>query len=284
MRRISFLWAFCGLLCFSASGQSPPSDIYNRLQQITDHQVVADIYPSQKLIEAVNADLLVALQSGSLSLDTLKNMISVQELPELNVTLFSYQIPIKKGAYQHECIVKNEESFIVLQDISDEVPINETMIFRDGDWRGSYVYNAIPIEMEKDKVIMIFGYDANDDYQLIKTIDFIHILDDGTVQTGYPGLFHEDGPYYRRVFNYNAGSVIGVNYNEQLDKIIFDNLVPMEDELGRPGAVTDGSYHGYVLKDGKWTYVDKIYDHKYDEAPRPAAVLDKRNKKLGPRN
>jgi hypothetical protein len=63
------------------------------------------------------------------------------------------------------------------------------------------------------------------------------------------------------LLEYSATVSVTLNYNEDLDRVVFDHLIygsPIRGEM--PTNVPDGSYSGMVLtKDGIWKYVDKIY-------------------------
>lgn len=116
-------------------------------------------------------------------------------------------------------------------------------------------------------------------------MDVLHI-DEGEITLG--GEFFEDrnspGTYLERIMiRYSIDATANLNYNPGLKMIIHDHLIQRIGRMPGQGPVMlpDGTYEGYEWKDGKWQYVEKIYEHTYDEAPRPTPVLDEKKNIFG---
>ncbi len=61
---------------------------------------------------------------------------------------------------------------------------------------------------------------------------------------------------------------------------MFDHLTMIGGEYGEgPVQIPDGTYEAYRLNNGKWEYVEKVFDQILDEAPRPSPVLNGRSGK-----
>ena len=56
--------------------------------------------------------------------------------------------------------------------------------------------------------------------------------------------------------------------------VLIDHMIPWTSPFGRGiTAVPDGSYDALRLENGRWKYVDKVFDDKQDEAPTIQPVL-----------
>ncbi len=68
-----------------------------------------------------------------------------------------------------------------------------------------------------------------------------------------------------------------LNYDTNLQMIVFDNLIPMASPYKerKIAMVPDGSYKGYQLnQEGNWTFIEKIFHGTLSQPPREAPVLD----------
>jgi hypothetical protein len=77
------------------------------------------------------------------------------------------------------------------------------------------------------------------------------------------------------MLQYSPESSVTVNYDEIREMIIFDNLMTVNGQYGEgPTKIPDGTYHGFVQKNGLWIHVDKVFHEILEEAPVPNPVLE----------
>ncbi len=62
-----------------------------------------------------------------------------------------------------------------------------------------------------------------------------------------------------------------------MDMIIFDHLMSENNHQGEKYTlIPDGDYEGFTWKNGKWNYIEKVFDFKLKdgEAPVPEPLKD----------
>jgi hypothetical protein len=68
-----------------------------------------------------------------------------------------------------------------------------------------------------------------------------------------------------------------LNYDQDMDMIIFDHLISEDNQPDKPFTmVPDGDYEGFKWTNGRWVHVDKVFDFKLKdgEAPMPDPLKD----------
>jgi hypothetical protein len=85
----------------------------------------------------------------------------------------------------------------------------------------------------------------------------------------------------RLMLEYSSDSNVGLNFNQGMGMIVYDHLISRMGRLPEQGPtmLPDGSYCGYKPEEGKWIYVDKLFNEVSTTVPRPKPILDgnKRN-------
>ena len=233
------------------------------------------------------------------------------------IRLFTWPLKLDDATYHYFGIIQRQYDIahpILLKDISAQVPMTELMSLRDSDWFGCIYYNILDHTTQSgDTVYILFGYDINDPYTHKKIIDVVNIDPSGQTRFGLPVFKHPDGYYYRRIFEFDARAGTRVNYDKDLEMIVFNHLIPLTTlheeppiemitytkkhgkiktkkiKTTRPQSdlrtkvryVPDGSFAGYKLIKGQWEYIDKIWNTQLGSAPRPKPVLTKKKDLFG---
>ena len=216
--------------------------------------------------------------------------ISIIYPADKSFRLITWQLCVNSNEFQYFGLLQrnSEKADIVqLHDRSDEVMIPEKQILDKDSWYGSLYYNIHQVGSKNNRYYLLFGFDANDLYSRIKLIDVL-TFDEGNPTFGLPVFkFEEENKppkiKNRFVIEYGANSSIRLNYDDDLNLIIYDNLIPIGGQYKDEGIfmVSDGSYRGLKLNGGVWTSVDKIFHQTQDEAPRPNPILDSRKGQSG---
>ena len=85
----------------------------------------------------------------------------------------------------------------------------------------------------------------------------------------------------RIVKEYSSEASVRMNYDPLMEMVIFDHLITQNGPHGEgPVNYPDGSYEGYKFEEGRWNYVEKVFDQVQDEAPRPFPVLEGEQKTI----
>ncbi len=213
--------------------------------------------------------------------------ISIQYPADSSFRILTWQLYVDINEYQYAGFIQTnatQPKVIKLTDKSvdmDDMILDFEVMTAD-NWYGAIYYNIMSFETSEGMKHLLFGYDGFQFFNKRKIIDVLSI-EDGVPYFGSP-VFTPLDPRRtdliknRVLMQYAAGSNITLNFNEKLDMIMFDNLIPHNNMGGQPSYVPDGSYRGYKLENGQWVYVDKVFDHVYESAPRPAPVLGKGRK------
>lgn len=147
------------------------------------------------------------------------------------------------------------------------------------DWFGALYYHIMPFTSNGTTDYILFGYRQFGKFDKVKVLDVLSLADDEI--TFGKDLFirkiedERDDIKTRLLLMYSADSNVTLNYNGNMDMIVYDNLIS---RMGRiegqgPTQLPDGSFVGYKRDGENWTYVDKIFNQTSDEAPRPMPVL-----------
>ncbi len=204
--------------------------------------------------------------------------ISVLEDPDTTFKLITFQLKIDDDNYKYYgFMVFPGDDALELRDINPEVRDAEFMSFTADQWMGGLYYNMIPFMEGKTRRYLLFGYDGHNSMERIKTAEVLEFVD-GQPVFGVPSFFTSDDAkdaISRLILKYAADARVTLNYNTGMKMIIYDHLALRMGQLPGQGPtyVPDGTYEGFRLENGKWMYVEKVFDHKYEEAPRPVPVF-----------
>ena len=147
------------------------------------------------------------------------------------------------------------------------------------DWFGALYYHIMPFVNDGQTDYILFGYRQFAKFDKVKVLDVLSI--EGDQVTFGKELFvkkvegERDEVRTRLLLTYSADANVTLNYNANMEMIVYDNLIP---RMGRiegqgPTQLPDGSFVGYKQEGDQWSYVEKIFHQTSDEAPRPMPVL-----------
>ncbi len=252
---------------------------------------------SDKLVDSLPADRQTASDSlfhglrQALALpgafgypfDSLRS-ISFVTAPDSAVRLVTWQLRLNDSTWQYKGFLqvrKPVETVFVLTDRSSEMPasLRHEQLGPDR-WYGALYYNIYRFETPEGTRYLLFGYNG---YSLTERQKLIEVLwidpATGLPRFGdavFEGLPTESGEDVQRfMLAYYADAKVRLNWDEQYKIILFDHLIPMSNPYdGLPTQVPDGSYQGFELKNGRWHFVDNVFNDSQEEVPRPFPVLD----------
>ena len=207
--------------------------------------------------------------------------ISLIQAPDSSFRLFTGQLYLNENEYQYYGILQTRDqpqSPIVLTDRSEDVFELEQDILTKDDWYGAVYYNIKSFTKEGKTLYALFGFDTYRMFENRKVVEVLHF--DGQKPIFGSSVFTDDYGLTknRLVVQYASDVSIKLNYDQDLQLIVFDHLIPMKSPYKgqKISFVPDGSYRGYQLnQSGTWTYIDKIFHTTLAEPPRERPVLDK---------
>lgn len=171
--------------------------------------------------------------------------------------LFNWNVPLKDGKHLYHCLLlykqKKEPVFFELSMPESPVKdINPRKALGAEFWYGALYYEIIPVKKGAKTYYTLLGWSGNDRLSTRKMIDVLH-FSGKRVKLGAP-IFEMENPQYRVVFEYSEEVRMGLGFEEEKQRIVFDHLAPihqdLEDQFQFYGP--DGSYNALVWQKSKW--------------------------------
>ncbi len=214
--------------------------------------------------------------------------VSIQYPRDSTFRIFTWQLYVDVNDYRYYGAIQMNTPDLKLYPLIDrsfEIESEEYEVLSPENWYGSLYYNIRQFDTAEGRKYLLFGYDGYSLFNKRKLIDVLS-FQDGKAVLGAP-VFYEKNPETggetvrnRILKEYSAEASFKMNYDETWGLIIFDHLTAMGGNYGQGLAmVPDGTYEGYKLENGRWNWVQTVWNETMDEAPRPEPVLDGRSSK-----
>lgn len=287
-RKMKHLLLLLFLPCLCTAQQLPFQDIERQLIEL-GYTLLSDTLPAQRTAaaEKIKITLTETLdQPGSFEypFDSLTS-VSILSPKDKSFRIFTWQLYEDIDKYQYFGIIQvagKKPSVHVLEDQSETFAMEDLPyeVMTKDNWYGALYYNIKEYKTKEGNRYLLFGADGYRFFSKRKLVEVLYFDNDRPI-FGDPTFFptEEDRPdlaYNRFVLNYSAATSVRLNYDDYLSLLIFDNVLPANNEYGQETFLPDGSYRGYELKKGRWIAVEKIFQHTWDEAPRPQPILNGR--------
>lgn len=171
--------------------------------------------------------------------------------------------------------------FFPLRDVSEFTEADTDTISNAGGWIGAVYYRIIQKEFQNKQYYTLLGYDENNSKTTRKWMDVMWFDEKGTPMFGMPSAFSyakdsvAQPDVNRFLLEYKKDARARVQFDEELDMILFDHLVSESNEPNKKQTlIPDGDYEGFQWKNGQWLHIDKVFDYKLKdgEAPIPEAI------------
>ncbi|PSL46070.1 hypothetical protein CLV51_10346 [Chitinophaga niastensis] len=222
--------------------------------------------------------------------DSLKT-VSIQYPQDSAFRIFTWAWERENGFYRHFGAIQmntpdGQLKLFPLFDASDYI-INTDTITNNKSWYGCLYYNIVQRHYFNQEYYTLFGWDANNPRSQKKLIDMLTFKNGAPVFGGPFFSFAEDStpqPVRNRfIIEYKKESTATLNYNKELDMIVYDHLISETNEpMKKFTYVSDMDYEGFKWQAGKWVHINKIFHDaipmgKGAPAPQP---LDQKKKSM----
>ena len=210
--------------------------------------------------------------------------------PDNSFRIFTWQLKEPLGTHKYYgALQKNDDKLALfpLFDYSDtmRVHVQETLSY--DNWYGAAYYQCLQNEVDGKSYYTLFGFDEADFVSNRKILEILTFDDTGNPIFGAPIFSFTDSlgnvtTKNRLFLEYDDKASVKLNYDTDMDKIIYDHLVPPS-ESEKDALFTyipDGTYEGLEWKDNRWTWVEKMFHYsigKPDSPPMPKPILDNRD-------
>lgn len=204
--------------------------------------------------------------------------------PDKKIRLFNWNQPMPDGTHKYYCFVlvrekKSDDYFwIELKELRQEQDKIENKFLTQDKWLGALYYEIIPMEKKgRGDTYTLLGWDGKDNLTTRKIIDAMTITGK-KIRLGATIFSTDDTVRKRYILEYSNEVSASVKYYPKKMCIVMDHLSPRNPLMTGVFADygPDGSYHLFMLKKGKWEYIDNIDISEFSEGdnkpfydPRP---------------
>ncbi len=186
--------------------------------------------------------------------------LSVQTAADKRFKIFSWNVMNNDGSYRYYGTIQMNSpdgklKMFPLVDYSSAIKKPRDTITTNDNWYGAQYYKIIPVtENVNTPYYILLGWKGNTVKSTKKVIDILHFKD-GKAYFGMP-VFDGDKDNQgskRIVFEYSRRASMILNYDPQINTIVFDHLAPPDAKLkGKFNLYgPDFSYDGYRLINGR---------------------------------
>ena len=249
----------------------------------------------KRLIKGL-VDALKTPNSYQFPFDSLPGVV-VKESPDHSFRIFSWELHVDADNYRHYGAIQRNSPTLQLTpliDRGDRIMKNpEYATLSAEDWLGYVVYDLVPAgRYEGHPMYFVFGFDRYAKFQRQKVLDVMYFDATGKPVFGAPVFetYNEENllvpDRQRIILQYGAEASAVLRYERSSNRVVYENLIMTPgDGASGPVQMPDGSYRALELTDrGIWRQIDKVYDHKYEEAPREAGKAPAGQDLFGRRN
>jgi len=251
------------------------ADVMTNAAEETHRKYAFDQF-SELLLDALKKE-----ESFSESFEKVR-FISIKEPENKTFRIITWHFRGDTLSGQYKGVLQtNVGETILLHDVFDGSEDFTEGYMDSNSWFGAAYYNLKQINQGKQEYYLLFGIRYWNEFENIKVCEVLS-FENGKIVFGKkiftnPVIGKSSS---RLVFRYAKAAYFTLNFNEGLEMIVHDHLIPQMYPGAGSSLVPDGSLSGYTIKDGSWEYVDEIYNETLDEAPRPKPVLDGAKKDL----
>jgi hypothetical protein len=201
--------------------------------------------------------------------------------------IFTWQLPINGDIIrQHGAIqMKTTNGALKIFPLIDKTDLIENIedtVTSNRAWIGALYYKIIEEKSFGKKFYTLLGFDDNN---MSSDRKFIEML---TFKNGEPVF---GGPFFsfpdntilhkksmsRYVMEYKKDAAPRLTFDNEMNIIIFEHLISQTGEVQKKYTyIPDGDYEGLKWKDGKWVYIEKVFNQVTPEGkePVPNPILD----------
>jgi len=198
-------------------------------------------------------------------------MVSIVPSPNKKFRTLTWQVETEGQLIRHYGAIQLEGDktpLIPLVDRSDDMEKPERVLDNNKNWFGAIYYNIQSFRLKDKQAYLLYGIDLNSPFSTKKVVDILHFVKGKPVFGAdiFPSVHQPDKVNRRFIMEYRGSASASLRYNNELNAIVFDNLVPVSDDQEGVYAfyVPDGTYNGLVWDKNKFAVVEDIIATNFD--------------------
>jgi hypothetical protein len=211
--------------------------------------------------------------------DSLVKKVNIIYPEDKSFRIFNWAIAYSDVRLRYYAAIqmKGEElNLTPLYDNSDLLAkTDEDKVFGPKEWIGGLIYNIITKRVDNENVYCLLGINDGNPISTKKFIDPLIFTDKGP-RFGAPifAIGSDKNPNQgvnRFILEYKKGVSIGMNWDEEHNAILFDDIASQINDPNRKYTyIPTGQYNGLRWSRGKWKFVNNlipVLELKDGEAP-----------------
>jgi hypothetical protein len=201
--------------------------------------------------------------------------------------IFTWQLEISPDMVrQHGAIqMKTADGSLKLFPLIDKTDLINNLadtITSNRAWIGALYYKIVEKKAFGKSFYTLLGFDDNNlssDRKLIEVLTF----KDGEPVFGGPFFSFPDNNILhqksmaRYIMEYKKNAAPRLTFDNEMDLIVFEHLISQTGEPQKKYTyIPDGDYEGLKWQDGKWVYIEKVFNQVTPQGhePVPNPILD----------
>ncbi|TDH27056.1 hypothetical protein EXU57_09670 [Segetibacter sp. 3557_3] len=212
--------------------------------------------------------------------------------PDSTFRVFSWQYTRDDNYYRQRGAIQVRTAdgslkLFPLLDMSEFTTAPQDSVRTPQNWIGAIYYGIIMKTHNNKKYYTLLGFDDNNLRSTKKWIEVLTFDEADRPMFGGPKFTVKNDQLKntttstRFCLEYKKEGRARMNYDREMDMIVFDHLISEDNTPDRPYTmVPDGDYEGFKWADGRWVHVEKVFDFKLKdgEAPIPEPLKDDKGK------
>lgn len=243
----------------------------------------SDRFRADSIFTRIFVRSLVTKNSFYYPFDSLETISKIYA-PDSSFRIFTWQMLINENSIrQHGAIqMKTSDGSLKLFSLIDKSDVMENMFDSIGNnwgWMGAIYYKIILTKNQNKSYYTLLGFDENNIRSSKKIIEVLSFVD-GKPVFGGPYFSIADNSLIpnnpaRYIMEFKKDGNPRLTFDESLNMIVLEHLISESNEPNKKWTlIPDGDYEGFKWINGKWVYVNKIFNQVTPEgkAPVPAPL------------
>ncbi len=203
--------------------------------------------------------------------------LSELRAPDESFRIFTFQMMLWDYTYRYFGAIQYRDNELRLTPLMDASlfmadSVLNTAVLGPEEWYGAIYYGITSRKHKGKTYYFLFGFDGLDLFSSRKLVEVLQFENERPVFGAplFPDKLEEPVYSNRFLLEYKKEASASLNYDAELEQIVFDHLVP-ENPLSegiRSTYIPDGTYEGFSWdKKGYWVYIDKVFTQMQLFAP-----------------
>lgn len=200
--------------------------------------------------------------------------------PDSSFRIFTWQVSKDENTHRRHGAIQMRTNngnlkLYPLVDRSFIIENQQDTITNNEWWIGSIYYKIIKKEFQGKPFYTLLGYDENSIRSTKKRVEVLQFNESGTPVFGgnYFNFQKDSIPRKNQArfwIEYKKNANARILFDEELDMIIFDNLISESNEpLKKFTLIPDGDYQGFKWINGQWQHINKVFTFKLEDGQAP---------------